>query len=210
MANKLPGGLYALIDDHLRADLPVLEKARAAIAGGARVLQLRLKQTPDRAAVIAIRAVLKLARPSGAVIIVNDRVDLALVTQAHGVHLGDDDLPPAEARRLLGPDRLIGVTTRNIEAISKAQAAGADHVGVGPLFATRTKSVDAPLLGLEKFAAIALASPLPVVGIAGVTLETIQSVAKAGAHAAAVGADLLLADDVVSRAAALQRAFWGS
>ncbi len=205
MANKLPGGLYALIDDQVRPALSVLEKARAAIEGGAKVLQLRLKTHGDRQAIDVIRQVLALG---GASVIVNDRVDWALVTRAHGVHLGADDLPPREARQLLGPDVLIGVTTRNLDDILRAQAQGADHVGLGPVFATRTKNVAAPTLGLSQFETISRASPLPVVGIAGITLETIGSVAKAGAHSAAVAGDLLLADDLVSRATALQRAFW--
>lgn len=210
MANKLPGGLYALIDDQVRPGLAVLEKARAAIEGGVKVLQLRLKLATDRLAVDTIRSVLAISRPAQVVVIVNDRVDWVLVTGADGVHLGADDLPPDEARRILGPAALIGVTTRNLDDIRAAQALGADHVGLGPIFATRTKPVDAPTLGLDGFERIAKASPLPVVGIAGITLETIGAVAKAGAHAAAVAGDLLLADDLLSRAKALQRAFFGT
>ena len=210
MANKVPGGLYALIDDQLRPELSPVEKARLAIEGGVLVLQLRLKTLGDRPALGVIRQVLELARPTRTVVIVNDRVDWALVTGAHGVHLGADDLPPAEARRLLGPQALIGVTTRNSDDIRAAAEQGADHVGLGPLFTTTTKQVDAPSLGLERFAQIARHSPLPVVGIAGITLETIGAVARAGAHAAAVGSDLLLAPDLVSRAKALQRAFSGA
>ncbi len=210
MANKLPGGLYALIDEQLRPELPVLKKARAAIEGGVKVLQLRLKASAERPAVAVIRAVLALARASEVVVIVNDRVDWALVTGADGVHLGDADLPPDQARAVLGAKALIGVTARNLEEIRAAQALGADHVGVGPIFTTSTKVVDAPRLGLEAFGRIARASPLPVVGIAGITLATIGAVARAGAHAAAVGGDLLLADDLVSRAKALQEAFWRS
>lgn len=207
MANKLPNGLYALIDDQLRPELSVIEKARAAMAGGTRVLQLRLKHTTDRAAVETVRAVLVDARATQTVVIVNDRVDWALVTHAHGVHLGADDLPPEEARQLLGPAALIGVTTRNLNDIREAARHGADYVGLGPLFETRTKTVDAPTLGLDAFREIVMRSPLPVVGIAGITLQTINAVAKAGAHAAAVGSGLLLAEDLVSRAKALQRAF---
>ena len=210
MANKLPKGLYALIDEQLRPELSVVEKAQAAIEGGAKVLQLRLKASSDRPAVAVIRAVMALAKPPGTVVIVNDRVDWALVAEADGVHLGDADLPPDQARAVLGPHGFIGVTARNLGAIHLAQTLGADHVGVGPIFTTRTKVVDAQPLGLEAFERIARASPLPVVGIAGISLSTIGSVAGAGAHAAAVGADWLLAGDLVSRAKALQEAFWRS
>jgi thiamine-phosphate pyrophosphorylase len=98
-----------------------------------------------------------------------------------------------------------------LNEIVQAQAHGADHVGLGPIFETRTKVVNAPPLGLESFERIAKASPLPVVGIAGITLASINHVAKAGAHAAAVASDWLLAADdagLVSRVKALQEAFW--
>lgn len=207
MAHKLPRGLYALIDDGVRLDRSCVEKARAALDGGAPVLQLRLETTGDRAALDVVRQVVALARPRGAVVIVNDRVDLALAGHADGVHLGADDLPAEVARRLLGPDALVGVTTRSLDDITRARAQGADHVGLGPIFQTRTKQVDHPPLGLDGFAAIAFASPLPVVGIAGVTLDTIAQVARAGATCAAVAGDLLGAEDMVSRARALHRAF---
>jgi len=207
MAHKLPLGLYALIDDSVRPDRSLVELARAALEGGAPVLQLRLEQTGDRPALEVIRAVVGLARARLARVIVNDRVDLALAGGADGVHLGVDDLPVEVARRLLGPDALVGATTRSLAEIELARAAGADHVGLGPIFATSTKVVAHAPLGLEAFAAIARASPLPVVGIAGVTLATIADVARAGATCAAVAGDLLTAPDVVSRARDLHRAF---
>ncbi|MEW5737285.1 MAG: thiamine phosphate synthase [Myxococcota bacterium] len=207
MPYKLPRGLYALIDDSVRAELPVVEKARAALEGGAPVLQLRLENTADRPALQAIREVVALARERDARVIVNDRVDLCLAGSADGVHLGGDDLPCDVARRLLGEGALIGVTTRSLADIERAKAAGADHVGLGPIFVTSTKDVDHPPLGVDRFAQIARASPLPVVGIAGITLETIAAVARAGARCAAVAGDLLRADDLVARARALHRAF---
>jgi thiamine-phosphate pyrophosphorylase len=210
MPLKLPRGLYALVDDGLRREVPVPEKARWALEGGARVLQLRLELTPDRLALEWIRDVVAAARLSSAVVIVNDRVDLCLVGEAHGVHLGDDDLPVAVARRLLGPEALIGRTTRTLDEVLRARDDGADHVGLGPIFETTTKHVKARALGLEGFAAIARASPLPVVGIAGITLDTMGAVAGAGAHAAAVASDWLTSQDPVSRARALDRAFSGA
>lgn len=208
MTLKLPRGLYGLVDDGVRAELPVPRKAAAVIEGGARVLQLRLERTTDRLALPIIREVVELARAREVVVIVNDRVDLALLGGAHGVHLGADDLPVEEARRLLGKEALIGATCRTLADIEAAMAAGADHVGLGPLFTTRTKDVAHAPLGLEAFATIARASPLPVVGIAGVSLSTISEVAKAGAWCAAVAADLLNAEDIAGQARALQAAFF--
>lgn len=207
MHHKLPRGFYALIDDQVRAEFSPVDKARAAVEGGARVLQLRLEQTGDRPALEVCRAVVALARPAGVVVIVNDRVDLALLSLADGVHLGADDLPVADARALLGPEALIGATTRNLAQIVQAERDGADHVGLGPVFTTTTKVVDAPPLGVAGLRAICRESPLPVVAIAGITLETIGQVAQAGAWCAAVASDFLRAADPVSRARALQRAF---
>lgn len=208
MALKLPRGLYGLVDDGVRPEVPVPTKARWAIEGGAAVIQLRLEQTADRQALEWIREVMALAGPVP--VIVNDRIDLCLVGQAGGVHLGADDLPVSVARRLLGPTALIGATTRTFADIERAAAEGADHVGLGPIFTTRTKQVNAASLGLEGFEAIARRSPLPVVGIAGITLQTIGQVAKAGAHCAAVASDLLNAPDVVARARALKDAFFAA
>jgi thiamine-phosphate pyrophosphorylase len=197
--------LYALLDDSVRPELPMIQKARAVFAAGVGVLQLRLEQTPDRAALALIREVVAEARHT--LVIVNDRVDLALAGGAHGVHLGADDLPVEVARKLLGPDALIGATTRSLQQIEQAKAQGADHVGLGPIFQTSTKVVAAAPLGLEAFGAIARQAPIPVVGIAGITLQTIGQVAAAGAWCAAVAGDLLRAEDPVSRARALQEAF---
>lgn len=208
--NKLPRGLYAIVDDGVRPDLPVVEKARAVVEGGVSIVQLRLKRTPDRLALAELREVLAFARPLGVCIIIDDRVDLALVARAHGVHLGASDLPAQEARRLLGAEALIGLTTRTLADVEQARLLGVDYVGLGPVFATRTKLVDAPPIGVERFAAIVQASPLPVVGIAGITLENVASVAAAGAWGAAVASDLFASDDLVIRARALQRAFCGA
>ncbi len=207
MPHKLPRGLYALVDDSVRPEWPVVEKARAVIAADIGVLQLRLEQTADRPALAIIREVMSIAGRT--LVIVNDRVDLALAGGAHGVHLGVDDLPVAVARRLLGPEALIGATTRTLDDIVAAKEQGADHVGLGPIFSTTTKSVAHAPLGLEVFSQIARAAPLPVVGIAGITLETIHDVAQAGAWCAAVAGDLLRAESVTERARALQARFGG-
>ncbi|MCP3140733.1 thiamine phosphate synthase [Pyxidicoccus xibeiensis] len=203
----LPRGPYLLCDDTVLPDVPLVDKAARLVAGGARVVQLRMKRTPPRDALAAAREVAALCRRAGALCLVNDRVDLALLAGADGVHVGDDDLPPEAARELLGPGRLVGVTVRGVEGARVAQAAGADYVGVGPLFGTTTKQVAAPVLGLESFAAVVRDSPLPVVGIGGVGLANIGRVAAAGAHGAAVVSDALLAEDIAERVRLLLAAF---
>jgi thiamine-phosphate pyrophosphorylase len=203
----LPSGFYALLDDGLRPEVPLVHKAAWALEGGARVLQLRMKRTPVREALAASREVLAACRASGAVLIINDRVDLALLSEADGAHLGDEDLPVAEARRLLGPSRLVGATVRDAAGARRAAQAGADHVGLGPIFGTTTKAVAHPALGLHGLAREVALCPLPVVAIAGITVRTIAEVARAGAHAAAVAGDFLCAPDPAGQARALCAAF---
>lgn len=203
----LPRGPYLLCDDTVLPEVPLVDKAARLVAGGARVVQLRMKRTPPRAALAAAREVSALCRRAGVLCLVNDRVDLALLAGADGVHVGDEDLPPEAARELLGPGRLVGVTARGVEGARAARAAGADYVGVGPLFGTTTKQVPAPVLGLEAFAAVVRDSPLPVVGIGGVGLENIARVASTGAHGAAVVSDALLAGDIAERVRRLVAAF---
>lgn len=196
-----------LCDDSLRPEWPLEDKAAHLLAGGARVVQLRMKRTPLRQALAAARAVVAACRRAGAVCLVNDRVDLALLSGAHGVHVGEEDLPAEEARALLGPEGLVGVTVRSLADVDAARDAGADYVGLGPVFGTTTKQVNAPVLGLDAFATVVRASPLPVVGIGGVKLENIAALAATGAHGGAVASDALLAEDVPGRVRLLRAAF---
>ncbi len=203
----LPRGLYALLDDSVRPGLDLLGAARAVFEGGSKVLQLRLKTLSDRKALALCCGVVAIARQLGGKVLINDRVDLALLSKADGVHLGEDDLPLAQARALLGPLALIGATTRTLAQIQQAAAEGADHVGLGPVFATSTKRVPHRPLGISGLEQIGRASPLPIVAIAGLRLENISAVARAGAHCAAVASGLLEADDLRERARALQAEF---
>ncbi|HET7755520.1 MAG TPA: thiamine phosphate synthase [Anaeromyxobacteraceae bacterium] len=194
-------GLYAIVCD----EEPVA-RAEQAIAGGAAVVQVRLKRAPAGAVLEVARRVVSLAR-GRALVIVNDRADLALLAGADGVHLGADDLPVAEARRLLGPDLLVGRTARTLADARAALAAGADHLGLGPVFASATKPLDVAPCGVEALAATCAALPAPVVAISGIELSNIASIARAGAACAAVIGALGEGAEVRDRAAALARAF---
>lgn len=205
-----PKGLYAVCDDTVRPELSLEEKAARLLEGGARTLQLRLKRTPMRDAVPLARRLAERCRAEGAVLLINDRVDLCLLSGAHGVHLGADDLPVPEARRLLPKDALIGATVRDLAGARRAAEEGADYAGIGPVFVTATKKVEAPPLGLEALRQLAAEAPLPLVAISGISLANIAAVAATGVHGAAVISDLLCADDVAQRTRALEQAFQGA
>jgi thiamine-phosphate pyrophosphorylase len=170
-------GLYAI------ASRP--EEARGAIAGGASVVQVRVKDLPS-GEVLRIAREIVAAAAGRALVLVNDRADLALLSGADGVHVGDEDLPTAEARRLLGPDLLVGRTARSLAEARAAVADGADHVGFGPIFASRSKALAVPPRGLEALREVAAGLGAPVVAIGGIALGTIGEVARAGAACAAV------------------------
>jgi thiamine-phosphate pyrophosphorylase len=194
-------GLYAIVGD----DDPV-GRAESVLAGGARVVQLRMKRSPSGAVLEAARRIVALAG-GNALVLVNDRPDLALLAGADGVHLGDEDLPVPEARAIVGEALLVGRTTRTADDALSALAAGADHVGYGPVFRSATKPLEVAPRGLEALAATCGAVPAPVVAISGITLENVGLVARAGAAAAAVIGDLFEHGDPRARAEALAAAF---
>ena len=194
-------GLYAIVGDE-----DPIGRARLAIEGGAGIVQVRMKSSPAGAVLEAARAIVAFSR-GRALVIVNDRADLAVLAGADGLHVGDDDLPAEEGRRLVGPAMLVGRSTRTLAEARAAIAAGADHVGFGPMFGTRTKEIAAAPRGLDALREVAGALPAPVVAIGGITLETVGEVARAGAAAAAVIEDLLSRGDVRERARLLAARF---
>jgi len=191
-------GLYAI------ASRP--EEARAAIEGGAAAVQVRIKGAPSGEVLRVAREVVALAR-GRALVLVNDRADLALLSGADGVHVGDEDLPPADARRLLGPELLVGRTARTLEEARAAISAGADHVGFGPIFGSRSKALAVPPRGVLRLREVAAAVGAPVVAIGGIGEATIGEVARAGAACAAVIEALFGAGDPVANARRLRAAF---
>ena len=150
---------------------------------------------PDRDALALARAL----KPFVRLLIVNDRADLASLVGC-GVHLGQEDLPVAEARKLLGARALIGATTRTLADIEHAKRDGADHVGLGPVFSSGTKPLPNAPLGVKGLEEIARSAPLPIVAISGITLDNIGEVARTGAACAAVASGLFGAEDVEARA----------
>lgn len=192
-------GLYGVADAGFRPDLPMEAKVRVFLEGGASVIQLRMKNSPARVLLSETQKAVALAE-GRALVFVNDRPDVAVAAGADGVHVGDEDLPVAEIRRIFGDRLLIGATVRTLEEARQAARDGADYVGFGPVFPTRTKTVEAEVRGLDRLAETAGGSPIPVVAIAGMTVERAAEVARAGAAAAAVVSDILGAPDMVGRA----------
>lgn len=204
-------GLYGLADPGIRGDLPVVDLCVALARGGARTVQIRWKAAGARELLEAARAAKEALRPFGARLVVNDRPDVALLAGADGVHVGAEDLPVEEVRRLVGDALFVGATVRDVEGARAAARAGADYVGFGPVFPTSSKVVDAAPRGLDALKEVVRLSPVPVVAIAGIGLENIGQVAATGAAAAAVGSAALGRDGgtaaIAERARALVAAF---
>ena len=185
----------------------MLEKSEQLLRGGVRWIQLRMKEVEAAEAVVLGRKIVALCHQHGCRCIFNDRVDFALICGADGAHVGQEDLPIAEARQVLGPGRILGATVRNSAMVELARRGGADYVGLGPVFPTRTKHVEAPPIGIEGLRAVVRQSALPVVAISGISLANIGQVAAAGASGAAVASELLSGQDVAARARELASEF---
>jgi thiamine-phosphate pyrophosphorylase len=186
--------LYAIVDPLDTGRDPVA-LATALLAGGARLLQLRLKQATSREILDVAERIAPLARAAGAIFLVNDRPDIARVVDATGVHLGQDDIPVAAARRVLGPGRIVGVSTHDVDEARAAEAAGADYVGVGPVYATTSKAAALAPRGLELVRTVRVAVRCPIVAIGGITPDTAYDVRAAGADAIAMIGAVVRAED---------------
>jgi thiamine-phosphate pyrophosphorylase len=178
------GRLHVLTD--ARGGPAALVAVAAAVAAGAPVVQVRHKDCTDRALYAFAARVVEICAPADATCIVNDRVDIAVAVGADGTHLGADDLPVAAARRVAGPGHLLGGTARNAEQGRQLVAAGADYLGVGPVYRTTTKTGLPDPMGPAGIAAVAEAVEVPVIAISGVTSERVGELLAAGAWGVAV------------------------
>ncbi len=189
--------LYAIVDPLATGRDPVT-LGLALLEGGARCLQLRLKDTSARELVAVARALRAPTRAAGALMIVNDRPDVAAAADADGVHLGQDDVPVAVARAVLGDGRLVGVSTHDPSQVERAVRDGADYLGVGPIYATASKLGALPARGLALLHAVRPLTTLPLVAIGGIDADTAVAVRRAGADAVAMIGALVQADDVAA------------
>jgi thiamine-phosphate pyrophosphorylase len=179
----LPGRLHVITDTRFERDPRA--GAVAALDAGADVIQVRVKGWPDRDLLLLVEEVQRRCADAGAVCVVNDRVDVALATGA-GVHVGAEDLPVAVARRLLGPEAVVGGTARNPETAAELVDAGASYLGVGPCYATSSKDGLPSPIGPCGVAAVAKAVDIPVIAIGGVTAGRVPELLAAGAYGVAV------------------------
>jgi thiamine-phosphate pyrophosphorylase len=186
--------LYLVADpDHVAGD--VVAEVASAIAGGVSMVQLRAKSLSDRKHLVLALTMCDLCRDKGIPFIVNDRLDIALAANASGVHLGVDDLPLHAARSLASQDFIIGYSPETDAQVRSAASEGADYLGIGPVFGTRTKDDAGDALGLREFARRTTLSPLPVVGIGGINASGVAGVVRAGAIGVAVVSAILGAPD---------------
>jgi thiamine-phosphate pyrophosphorylase len=191
-------GVYLVTDEGLSAGRSTVEIVEAAVRGGVDIVQLREKPASANDRYELGRELRELTREADVSLIVNDRVDLAVALDADGVHLGDDDLPVSVAREQLGEEAIIGRSVSTPEAARRAEAAGADYLGVGAVFATESKDDVPPEemgIGLDRIRAVREATDLPFVGIGGVTPENAASVVEAGADGVAVISAITGAED---------------
>jgi thiamine-phosphate pyrophosphorylase len=191
--------LYAILDlasiDGAAAGVPeTLAKA------GVTLFQIRDKHAAAREIFEASRRLVEQLGPRGVHVIVNDRPDIATMTGAGGVHVGQGDLPVEEARKIVGPQRWVGVSTHNIEQFRLASSSSADYIAVGPIFSTLTKANPDPVVGIEFLRTVRKLTRKPLVAIGGITIESAESVFRAGADSVAVVSDLLQAADPAKRA----------
>lgn len=188
--------LYFISDRHMLTDgRDLVETVRQALAGGVRAVQLREKDLPVAALYTLARQLRGLTREAGARLLINDRLDVALAVDADGVHLGGDSLPVAVARRLLGPDRLLGVSTHRADEILRAAEQGADFVTFGPVYATPSKLPYGAPVGPGALRQACATAPIPVFALGGVTPARVAELLEAGCtRAACIGAILTAAD----------------
>ncbi|MCI1278734.1 MAG: thiamine phosphate synthase [Nitrospira sp.] len=198
-------GLYLVLDPTVRPDRPLPDFLREAAAYGIRLFQYRDKQATMKDAYAKALALRQAATDVGALLIVNDRCDLAMAVNADGVHLGQDDLPIAYARRLMGPGKIIGLSTHSAAQVREAVTAQPDYVGFGPIFRTATKADHDPVVGLEGLRAARALTTLPMFAIGGITTESVGKIMATGADGVAVIAAILKAPDLGAAIRAFQQ-----
>ena len=191
--------LYVILDAGMLTD-PAEETAQKLMDAGVKLLQYRAKNAAARELWNESRAIAEAALRAKCIFLVNDRPDVAYLAGADGVHVGQDDLDVEQARKVIGPDRWVGVSTHNLEQFEKAAASSADYIAVGPIFHTSSKANPDPVVGTELLPRVRALTGKPIVAIGGITLERAAGVLAAGADSVAVISDILKAKDPAAMA----------
>jgi thiamine-phosphate pyrophosphorylase len=198
-ARLLPSPLYAILDSSLTKGRSPAAILHEFLAGGVKLVQLRAKELSSGEFFALAQEAREMTRDAGAMFIVNDRADIALAVGADGAHLGQDDLPLAAARKILGESKVIGISTHDLAQARDAEQDGADYIGFGPIFGSATKDTGYSPRGLEMLREVRQAVKIPVVAIGGITEKNVPEVWRAGANAAAIISDLMGAEDVAPK-----------
>jgi thiamine-phosphate pyrophosphorylase len=189
-------GLYIILDPSVCPTRPLVEVLMAAAEVGASLFQYRNKTASMKEAYTEALALRHAAAMAGVLFIVNDRCDLALAIDADGVHLGQGDLPLDLARKVMGPDKLIGISTHNLDQVREASAGQPDYLGFGPIFTPGSKQDHDPVVGLEGLRAMRSLTSLPVFAIGGIQIDQVGEVVRAGANGVAVISAILKAPNI--------------
>jgi thiamine-phosphate pyrophosphorylase len=191
--------LYVILDAALITS-PERDCAASLAEAGVRLLQYRNKSAPARRYLESSRELAEMLRPRGVTFFVNDRPDIAFLAGASGVHVGQDDLDVEHARRVVGSEKLVGVSTHNLEQFERAAASSTDYIAVGPVFSTVSKANPDPVVGADFIRKVRSLTDKPIVAIGGITLERAAAVIEAGADSVAVISGILSAPDPSQRA----------
>ncbi|PYT46661.1 MAG: thiamine phosphate synthase [Acidobacteria bacterium] len=191
--------LYVILDAALLT-VPETDCAQELATAGVRLLQYRNKRASARELFEASKKLLLLLSPLGVSLVVNDRPDVAAVAGANGVHVGQEDLGVEEVRRVVGAEKLVGVSTHNLEQFERAAASSVDYIAVGPIFTTGTKSNLDPVVGTQFIREVRPLTDKPIVAIGGITLQRAPEIIESGADSVAVISDILRAPEPAARA----------
>jgi thiamine-phosphate diphosphorylase len=188
--------LYLVTDSILNKGYSVLEQVELALLGGVKIIQIREKSLPVSDYITLAAEALQLTRAHNAFLIINDAVEVAKAVGADGIHLGQEDMPVKEARKMMGNDSVIGISVKTVDEARCAEEDGADYLAVNGVFPTATKEDLGYCAGLEGVTRIRQNTRLPVIGIGGITLHNCRSVIEAGAHGIAVVTAITMSDNI--------------
>jgi thiamine-phosphate pyrophosphorylase len=189
-------GLYVILDSSVSSDRLLADVLKVAATAGAKIVQYRNKTASMNAAYAEALPLRKVAQELGVLFIINDRCDLALAVDADGVHLGQGDIPLHLARKIMGPDKLIGISTHSREQVMAATAGEPNYLGFGPIFTPGSKLDHDPVVGLQGLRTIRPLTALPIFAIGGITADRTEDVIRAGADGVAVISAILKAPDI--------------